>query len=88
MLPLKQVAQQFKEWTLAECKAYRAGALAGLRSKPLAEGFTYEDGDEDDLTLCYLRGYADAIGHEAESYEWFDEVAGWRIEERWWDVLY
>lgn len=88
MLSNRQVAEQFRNWTLAECKAYRAGALAGLRNKPLSEGFQYDESEDDDsdLTLSYYRGYADAIGSEAEGAEWYDEISDWRISERWWEI--
>lgn len=87
MLPLKQVVTQFPNWTFAQCKAYRAGALAGVRGKHISEGFEYDDDEDDDLTCHYLRGYADAIGTEANGCEWFDEISDWSIQERWWDVI-
>lgn len=89
MLTTKQVAANFSDWTMSQCKAYRAGAMAGVRGKSITDGFEYGDGDEleDDLTLFFLRGYADAAGDEAEGEEWYEEIADWRIEYRWWGGL-
>lgn len=85
-LSTRTVARQFPDWNLAQCRAYRAGALAGIRGKPIRDGFEYGGDDlEEDLTLFFLRGYADAIGDDAKGEEWFDEISDWRIEERWWE---
>jgi hypothetical protein len=84
-LSSRTVARQFPEWTFPQCKAYRAGALAGLRGKSICSGYEYEVNTGEDVTLFFFRGYADAIGEGAEGEEWFDEISEWRIEERWWE---
>lgn len=88
-LSTRNVATQFPEWTLGHCRAYRAGALAGLRGAPIAEGHNYEPDDDDleddDLTLYFFRGYADAVGPDVESEEWWDEISDWSISYLWWE---
>lgn len=84
-LSTRTIATQFPDWNMAEASAYRAGALAGMRGKQIREGFEYEPDDEDDLTLYFLRGYADAVGDSARGEDWFDEIADWTIAERWWE---
>lgn len=90
MISTRTISNQFPKWSLVECRAYRAGCLAGIRGTPIRDGFDYDPTDddlEDDLTLFFFRGYADAIGEDAEGEDWFDEIAGWRIAERWWEEL-
>lgn len=86
MISIRTIAQQFPEWTLGQSKAYRSGVSAGLKGRAISEDYVYAESDdsEDDLTEFFLRGYADAIGAEAESAEWFDSISDWRIQERWW----
>lgn len=87
MLTTRNIATQFTDWNLAQCKAYQAGAKAGLRGMTIKEGFEYdtEDDGDDDLTLFFFRGYADAVGPSCEGEDWYDEISDWRISQEWWD---
>lgn len=89
MITTRTVQNQFPRWTTSQCMAYRAGALAGLRGASVVEGFEYEnpedDGLDDDVTLFYLRGFADAIGDDSARGEWwFEEITDWEIKYQWW----
>lgn len=88
MISTRTIATNFPDWTIGQCKAYRAGALACLRCVSLSDGFAYEapddDLEEDDLTVFFLRGYADAMGEDAEAEEWWDQIRDWTIATRWW----
>lgn len=88
MVTVKDVATQFRRWSLAQARAYRAGACAGVRGTTVQEGFEYDPTDdelEDDLTLYFFRGYADALGQDATGEDWFEEISDWRISYRWWE---
>lgn len=88
-LSTRDIATNFPNWTLAQCRAYRAGIKAGLREAPITEGYEYELDDEEledhDLTLYFFRGYADAIGDDARGTDWFDEIDDWAISHLWWE---
>lgn len=84
---LRRIATQFPQWTLGQCRAYRAGARAGIREAGIKEGFEYDPDDpdsEEDLTRYFFRGYADAMGPDAEGEDWFEEISDWTIAYRWW----
>lgn len=87
MIPSRAIQENFPHWTLGQCRAYRAGASAHDRGYDVPEGFTHQDEDEDDedLTLFWLRGFADAMGEDAEGEDWFEEISDWTIATRWWE---
>lgn len=87
-LTLNNVVRNFPDWNFEQCNAYKAGALAGLRKAPIREGFEYDPQDadqEEDLTLHFFYGYADAFGEEVDREEWYEEIVDWRIVYRWWE---
>lgn len=86
---IKSISRHFPSWTLDHCRAYRAGALAGIREASIREGYEYDPEDSEldsDLTLSFFKGYADAVGESVEAEWWYEEIAGWRIEALWWDA--
>jgi hypothetical protein len=84
----RKVAAQFPHWSMGQCRAYRAGALAQQRGLSIGEGFSYDpedDLEDDDLTLYFFRGYADALGDDAQGESWFDQIPEWDVQCRWWE---
>jgi len=88
-LSIKQVREQFREWTDGQCRAYRAGAFSQMRGRPAEDAagdHDHEDEEEEaDYTLFFYRGYADAAGPDIAGEDWFDEIRDWRIVDRWWE---
>ena len=77
-LSLRDTAANFPGWTIGQCKAYMLGAKQTVDDLLLHH-------PNKDLALFFYRGRADAAGSECEGEEWFDDIADWRIEERWWE---
>lgn len=89
MIPSRTIQENFPHWSLGQCRAYRAGAMAYDRGYQVPEGFSHEDDldedEDDDLTGFWLRGYADSMGEDAESEDWWEEIEDWTIATRWWE---
>lgn len=77
-LSLRDIAANFPGWTIGQCEAYMAGTKQTIYELP-SRHF------DEDLASFFYRGWADAAGSECEGEEWFDDIADWRIEERWWE---
>lgn len=77
----ERVRDNFRDWTLGQVMAY----CCGIRHFDDELPPTSAAEDLDDLEEYYLRGYADAMGDEAEGEEWFEKIEDWRIEYRWWE---
>lgn len=74
----KQIRERFPDWDERERAAYRRGVAwfdAGA-----------EIGSTEGVHPCTLRGYADAMGDDAEYTDWWTMIEeDWAISERWWE---
>ena len=76
---LRNIAVNFPDWTINQCEAYMLGTRQADRGVQPSSNF------DRGLVPFIYRGWADAVGSECEGEEWFDDIADWRIEERWWE---
>ena len=80
----KRVRSRFRRWNKRQCSGYVHGVADQDRDLPPSPDMIARCNyiPEDIYAVCYLYGYADALGPDAAEYPWCYGRSV--IEHRWW----